>query len=95
MSESLKAVNNKKQFRFELVFENGEIATLDYRWLKGSMVLMHTVVPKDMRGQGIGASLVAQVLDHARQHHLKIISYCPFVTKYLEDHPEYTDLIDR
>lgn len=91
----MEIVNNKKQFRFELPIENGEYAELDYRWLRGSMVLMHTVVPVSARGKGLGATLVKYVLDYVRQQNLKIIVYCPFVTKYLKDHPEYNDLVDE
>jgi predicted GNAT family acetyltransferase len=93
MSENLKAENNKKQFRFEIALENGEVATLEYRWLKGNMVLMRTLVPASMRGKGIGASLVRQVLEHARSAGLKVIVYCPFITKYLESHAEYAGLV--
>ncbi len=94
MDEKLKVVNNKKNFRFEIHFENGESAILEYRWLKGSMVLMRTLVPENMRGKGIGGALVKYVLEHARKHHLKVIVYCPFVSKYIQDHPEYADLVD-
>jgi predicted GNAT family acetyltransferase len=87
--------NNKRQFRFEIQFPDGEIAELDYRWLKGSMVLMHTIVPTSQRMKGIGAKLVKYVLDYAREHHLKIIVYCPFVAKYVKEHPEYNDLVDE
>ena len=90
----MEIINNKKQFRFELPLSSGEFAELDYRWLRGSMVLMHTVVPVSARGKGIGSILVKYVLDYAREQHLKVIVYCPFVTKYLKDHPEYNDLID-
>ena len=89
----MEVVNNKKQFRFEILLPDGEYATLEYRWLKGSMVLMHTLVPVSARGKGIGALLVKQVLDYARQQNLRIIVYCPFVKKYMTGHPEYNDLI--
>ena len=88
----MEITNNKKLFRFEIPMPDGEFAVLEYRWLKGSMVLMHTIVPVSARGKGIGATLVKYVLDYARQHGLKIIIYCPFVTKYVKDHPEYNDL---
>jgi predicted GNAT family acetyltransferase len=58
------------------------------------MVLMHTLVPEAHRGQGIGAALTKYVLDYARAQHLKIIVYCPFVIKYMKDHPEYNDLLN-
>ena len=90
----MEIINNKKLFRFEIAMPDGEIAELDYRWLKGSMVLMHTIVPTSARGQGIGGKLVKYVLDYVRQQGLKIIVYCPFVTKYMEAHPEYNDLVD-
>ena len=41
----MEVTNNKKEFRFEILLPDGEIAKLEYRWLKGSMVLMHTLVP--------------------------------------------------
>ena len=90
----MEIINNKKQFRFEIAMPDGEIAELDYRWLKGSMVLMHTIVPVSARKQGIGGMLVKYVLDYARDNHLKIIIYCPFVAKYVHEHPEYKDLVE-
>ena len=65
----------------------------EYRWLKGSMVLMHTLVPASERRKGIGSLLAKYVLEHARAHHLKVIVYCPFVDLYLKKHPEYNDLV--
>ena len=87
--------NNKKLFRFEANLPGGEFATLEYRWLKGSMVLMHTLVPAGTRLRGVGSTLVKYVLDYARAQHLKIVVYCPFVTKYMKLHPEYNDLVDE
>ena len=90
----MEIINNKKQFRFEIALPDGEFATLEYRWLRGSMALMHTIVPPSARGKGIGGELVKFVLDYVREQHLKIIVYCPFVQKYINEHPEYVDLID-
>ena len=91
----MEIINNKKHFRFEAALPGGEYATLEYRWLRGSMALMHTLVPTSARGKGVGAELVKYVLDYVRQQHLKIVVYCPFVNKYLEGHPEYSGLIDQ
>ncbi len=90
----MDVINNKRYSRFEILMPDGEVATLEYRWLKGSMVLMHTVVPAPGRGKGIGSKLVKYVLDHAREQGLKVIVYCPFVTEYMKRHPEYNDLVD-
>ena len=91
----MEVVNNKKQFRFEIALSDGEFAVLEYRWLKGSMVLMHTIVPPSHRKQGIASILVKYVLDYARAQNLKIIPYCQFVLLYLKEHPEYAALVDN
>lgn len=90
----MEVVNNKQQYRFEIALPDGGLAILQYRWLKGSMVLMHTLVPSSNRLKGVGSTLVKYVLDYARAQQLKIVVYCPFVAKYVKDHPEYNDLID-
>jgi len=93
MQKDLDVINNKKLFRFEIALDNGEYAVLEYRWLKGSMVLMHTLVPKSQEGKGIGTGLVKKVLEYVRANGLKIIVYCPFVQLYIHKHPEYADLV--
>jgi len=90
----MEIVNNKRQFRFEITFPSGEIATMEYRWLRGNMVIMHTLVPASERGKRVGDKLARHVLEHARAHNLKVIVYCPFVTLYIKKHPEYGDLVD-
>ncbi len=89
----MEVVNNKKLFRFEIALPDGEYATLEYRWLKGSIVLMHTNVPASGRGKGIGVMLVQFVLDHIREKGLKMIVYCPFVAAWLKTHRGYEDLM--
>ncbi len=93
MFEELHVENNKKLFRFEIALPSGEYAVLEYRWLKGAMVLMHTLVPKSQQGKGMGAWLVKNVLEYCSAHHLKIIVYCPFVQLYIHKHPEYNNLL--
>lgn len=89
----MTVVNNKRQSQFEIVFEHGEKAFLEYRWLKGSMVLMRTLVPREERGKGAGSALVKAALEHAASHHLHVIIYCPFAEKYVKSHPEYAHLL--
>lgn len=89
----MNITNNKRMFRFEALLPDGVVATLEYRWLKGSMVLMHTLIPVSARGNGTGAQLVSFVLEHARTHNLKIIVYCSYVQHYIDTHSGFTDLL--
>jgi uncharacterized protein len=40
-----------------------------------------------------GAELVAWALADIRANGLKIVPLCPFVSAYLQRHPEYADLV--
>ncbi|KOY84515.1 hypothetical protein AD998_20170 [bacterium 336/3] len=94
MENNYKVTNNETNQRFEIAIEN-EIAYLEYRWYKGDLALMHTLVPTEFKRRGIASSLVKFALEYAKEKQLKIIVYCPFVGKYLKNHTEYSFLIDR
>jgi predicted GNAT family acetyltransferase len=54
--------------------------------------MLHTEVPKELEGRGIGSALIRGVLDTARRQGLKVVPLCPFAKAYIEKHPEYADL---
>lgn len=87
-------IHDEQVQRFE-VFESGQIAYLQYALTEpyGYMDLLHTVVPKQLEGQGVGSALVQTALDYARDEGLRIIPTCPFVQVYLKRHPEYQNLV--
>lgn len=68
----------------ELVYEQPATDIIDF---------VHTFVPEDRRGQGVGEGLAKAGLDYARQHRLRVVADCPFVASYLKEHPEYADLL--
>jgi predicted GNAT family acetyltransferase len=86
--------NNKKLLRFEVEL-GGEFAYIVYRWYKGDIAFMHTVVPETMQGKGIAKLMAREALEYAKKEKLKIMLYCPFVSKYVSEHPEYNYLIDE
>ena len=85
--------NNKKLSRFEVVFEDGKIAYLTYRWKKADMLLMSTYVPTEYRGKGIAAQLSEAALQHAKDNNLKVQIFCPFIQLYIDKHPEHKGLL--
>ena len=86
--------NNEKHSRFETEV-NGEFAYLEYRFYKGDIALMHTFVPESARGMGLAAALAKYSLEYVKEHKLKLMVYCPYVRKYLTEHPEYQVLLDK
>ena len=77
--------------RFELDAD-GRIAYSNYKRAGNVLTILHTEVPKELEGHGIGSALIRGVLDIARTQGLKIVPVCPFAKAYVERHPEYADL---
>ena len=90
----IPVTNNEKQQRFE-VHTEGEVAVLEYRFHKGSLALMHTLVPGPLEGKGIASALAHHALEWAKTSGKKVLVYCPFVAAYLKRHPEYNELVEQ
>lgn len=76
---------NAERNRFEIESQ-GQTGFLDYRLAPDSITLVHTEVPPELEGQGLGGKLARAGLDYAAEHHLKVIPLCPFVKDYMERH---------
>lgn len=71
----------------------GQHAFVSY-WRQGKrLVLDHTWVPPEQRGQGIAAGLTRVALDYARSESLAVVPECPYVAAFIRKHPEYRDLV--
>jgi predicted GNAT family acetyltransferase len=87
-----EVVNNEAAARFEIAVD-GHIGFLRYARTGDRIELIHTEVPPELGGRGLGGVLARAALDYAQQNGLKVIPTCPFVKKYLERHTEYAALV--
>lgn len=62
--------------RFELAVEGG-LAYASYRIEDGRLVLIHTEVPQELSGRGIGSQLAKGVFDIVRESKRKVVLRCP------------------
>ena len=83
--------DNTARRRFELDLD-GHTAFSTYRREGSLLTILHTEVPKELNGRGIGSALARGLLDIARVQGLKVKPLCPFVASYMDKHPEYADL---
>lgn len=90
----LEIVDNESEKRFETRVAD-KIAKIDYIKTKSTIYLTHTEVPPELEGFGVGTSLVEQVLAQIREANLSLAPLCPFVAKYLLDHPEWQDILAK
>ena len=85
-------VNNKTLHRYELAVD-GHIAATYYELADGVITFVHTEVPPELGGKGIGSKLIKGALDQARADGLKVVALCPFVKAYIDKHSDYADLL--
>ncbi|PWE00301.1 GNAT family N-acetyltransferase [Marinilabilia rubra] len=84
---------NKDKKRFELQVDH-HTAKLYYEAYEPSVWrLTSTQVPGDLKGQGVGSSLVKQTVQYCRNNHIRVIPECPFIVKYMDRHPEMKDVL--
>jgi uncharacterized protein len=84
--------NNTAQHRFELDVD-GHQAVAYYRMAPGVITFVHTEVPQELSGRGIGTKLIRGALEMVRGQGLKVVPQCPFVSAFMGKHPEYNDLL--
>ena len=92
MAEPSDVVMNDKTHRFEVTLD-GETAFTEYVLHSGAMVLPHTEVPPAFEGKGVASALAKAALGYARDHGLKVKPICPFISAYIQKHPEWQDLV--
>jgi predicted GNAT family acetyltransferase len=85
-------VNNSEKHRYELAVE-GHIAATYYKIVDRVITFIHTEVPPELGGKGIGSKLIRGALDQVRADGLKVIAECPFVKAFIDKNPNYQDLL--
>jgi hypothetical protein len=78
-------VDNVAEERFELT-EDGHLAELVYHVHNDRLTLIHTEVPDELGGRGLGGVLVQAALARAARDKLTIVPNCPFARSWLEKH---------
>lgn len=60
------------------------------------LIINHTMVSDELRGQGVGDKLLEEVVQYARDNNRQIIPLCPFAKARLEkDKAKYEDVLNE
>jgi uncharacterized protein len=89
----LRVADNPEQGQYEIRADGELVGVLKYHLRDGVIAFLHTETSTAFRGHGIATKLIESSLDAARDRHLAVLPYCPFVRSYIEEHPEYADLV--
>ena len=81
--------------RYE-IHVDGELAgQAAYRLDGGAVIFTHTEIDQDREGQGLGSRLAREALDDVVRRGLRIEPWCPFMSAYIERHPQYQQHVRR
>jgi predicted GNAT family acetyltransferase len=87
VSDPTEVIDNPGESRFELR-QDGHLAELVYRLRGDRLVLIHTEVPPELEGRGLGGKLVTAAIARATRDNLTLVPLCPFANSWLTRHPE-------
>jgi len=87
VSDATQVTDNQSRSRFELQAE-GHLAELRYRRNGNRLVLIHTEVPAELEGRGVGGWLVTAAIDRAAREGMTVVPLCPFARGWLGRHAD-------
>ncbi|MEV6488944.1 NAD(+)/NADH kinase [Actinoplanes sp. NPDC051633] len=87
-------VDDFENSRYEVLLGGESAGVLHYRRHGGIVELTHTEIDQAFEGRGLAGRLASAALEDARNRAVPVRVTCPFVTGYVERHPEYADLIE-
>lgn len=80
--------------RYELADDDGTVLALtEFRRDGDRVVLPHTEADSEHKGEGLAGQVVKFALDDIRAGGDRAVVECPYVQHYIDDHPEYRDLV--
>ena len=92
--QNQQLIVNEAENQFELVLEDGK-ALVEYILIGDKISLVHTEVPQEYRGKNIASTLTKKVLEYAKSKNYTVVPSCPFIAKYIDNHPEYHSLLSE
>lgn len=88
----MTVTNNASAGRFEIACGKS-MAVLEYDVTGKLLTLIHTEVPQELGGKGLGGMLVKSAFDYASRNNLNVVAQCEFAQSYIVRHQEYASLL--
>ena len=78
---------------YELLVDGQRAGILVYHVIGSHLSITHTVIDQAYRGRGLSWELIRRALDDIRTRSLTVSNYCAIVRQFVEENPEYGDLL--
>ena len=92
--DALEVRDQPDDHRYEVWAAGERAGFAAYELREGVISFTHTEIADRFEGAGVGSQLVRGALDDVRAAgRLRVEAPCPFVSAWIERHPEYQDLL--
>jgi predicted GNAT family acetyltransferase len=88
-----EVVDAPEASRYELRLGDRAIGFVAYRRRNDRIVFIHTEIDESYEGRGLGSRLAEAALEDVRGKGLVVVPLCPFIARYIQEHPEYHELV--
>lgn len=79
---------------FAISEENKTIAAMTYSKAGDDKIIIdHTEVSEDYKGQGLGKKLLLAVVDYVRENSIKVIPLCPYAKSVFDKDSSLRDVL--
>lgn len=85
--------HDEESERFVAVVDGAEAVVQYGRPDEQTIDLFRTYTPEALRGRGIAGHVVEAALEYAQAQGLRVLPTCPYVSRFVEKHPEYRALL--
>lgn len=90
---SIELKFDDKEGAFVVEQEQERLAEMTFRVSDGNMIVTHTHVAEELRGQKVADKLLEEMVTYARKNDLKVVPLCAFVQVQFKRNPErYADI---
>ena len=89
----MNVVDNPDLSRYEISVDGALAGFAVYRLRPGLIAFIHTETSPSFRRHGLAGELIEAALRDARERELAVLPFCPYVNRYLAEHPEQVDLV--
>jgi predicted GNAT family acetyltransferase len=95
-STTREILHDENLGRYTLTLGGNEVGVADYRIQGDAVVFTHTEINPSFRHGGLGGALIQGALDDvAANSTRRVVALCPFVSDWIDAHPEYSELTTR
>ena len=89
-------IHDPAQNRYVLERDGAELGQTVYELVGHDIRFLHTEIDPKLQEHGLGTTLVTGALDQVRSEtEFRVVALCPFVARFIAEHPDYQDLTSR